>query len=137
MRIRTLFFIFGFCLVCFVPGTLLAEEASTGDIKIIAPGKAEACGQDFIVENIGDDVADLKVVLGHNVVIDALLEPKETVAYNLPAIISVAKFRGREDLSFKDKAMIINLGPNSNIRVRCLSLKRNPTKKKDDLAVFK
>jgi hypothetical protein len=106
-------------------------------IRIIEPGEAERCANDFFVDNIGKEEADLKVVLGHKVYVSEILQPGEKRAFDLPATINVARLRGREDVSFDDIAVIINLGPKAHMRVRCIDLKDNPLKGKDGLAVFK
>jgi hypothetical protein len=106
-------------------------------IRVIEPGEAERCANDFFVDNIGKEEADLKVVLGHKVYVSEILQPGEKRAFDLPATINVARLRGREDVSFDDIAVIINLGPKAHMRVRCIDLKDNPLKSKDGLTVFK
>ena len=118
---------------------LWAESTSTKveKIRIIEPGEAERCANDFFVDNIGKEEADLKVVLGHKVYVSEILQPGEKRAFDLPATINVARLRGREDVSFDEIAVIINLGPKAHMRVRCIDLKDNPLKGKDGLTVFK
>ena len=106
-------------------------------IRVIEPGEAERCANDFFVDNIGKEEADLKVVLGNKVYVSEILQPGERRAFDLPATINAARLRGREDLSFDDIAIIINLGPKAHMRVRCIDLRENPLKDKDGLAVFK
>ena len=106
-------------------------------IRIIEPGEAERCANDFFVDNIGNEEADLKVVLGKKVFVSEILQAGERRAFDLPATINVARFQGREDLTFDDIAVIINLGPKSHMRVRCIDLGENPLRGKDPLTVFK
>jgi len=106
-------------------------------IRIIQPGEAERCANDFFVDNIGKEEADLKVVLGNKVYVNEILQAGEKRAFDLPATIHVARLRGREDVSFDEIAVIINLGPKSHMRVRCIDLRENPLKGKDSLTVFK
>ena len=139
---KTKFFLFHILVLCVVlgiPANLWADENVTrvDKIRIIEPGEAERCANDFFVDNIGKEEADLKVVLGNKVYIDEILQPGERRAFDLPATINVARFRGREDVSFDDIAVIINLGPKSHLRVRCINLRDNPLKGKDPLATFK
>ena len=126
-------------LIVAIPGKLWAEDTSTKveKIRIIEPGEAERCSNDFFVENIGKEDADLKVVLGKKVYVSEILQPGEKRAFDLPATINVARLRGREDVSFDDIAVIINLGPTAHMRVRCIDLRENPLKGKDSLTVFK
>jgi hypothetical protein len=122
-----------------IPTNLWAEDMGTKveKIRIIEPGEAERCGNDFFVDNIGKEEADLKVVLGNKVYVSEILQPGEKRAFDLPATIHVARLRGREDVSFDDIAVIINLGPTSHMRVRCINLRENPLKVEDPSASFK
>jgi len=106
-------------------------------IRVIEPGEAERCANDFFVDNIGKEEADLKVVLGNKVYVNEILQAGEKRAFDLPATIHVARLRGREDVSFDEIAVIINLGPKAHMRVRCIDLRENPLKDKDSLTVFK
>ena len=134
-----LFHILVLCVVLGIHANLWADESATrvDKIRIIAPGEAERCANDFFVENIGQEDADLNVVLGNKVYVHEILQPGERRAFDLPATINVARFRGREDVSFDDIAVIINLGPKSHMRVRCINLGENPLKGKDPLSTFK
>jgi hypothetical protein len=122
-----------------IPANLWANEMGTKveKIRIIEPGEVERCANDFFIDNIGKEEADLKVVLGNKVYVSEILQPGERRAFDLPATINVARLRGREDLSLDEIAVIINLGPKAHMRVRCIDLKENPLKDKDGLAVFK
>jgi hypothetical protein len=106
-------------------------------IRIIQPGEAERCANDFFVDNIGKEEADLKVVLGNKVYVSEILQAGEKRAFDLPATIHVARLRGREDVSLDEIAVIINLGPKAHMRVRCIDLRENPLKGQDSLTVFK
>ena len=139
---KTKFFLFHILVLCVVfgiPANLWADDADTqvSKIRVLEPGEAERCANNFFVDNIGKEPADLKVVLGDKVFIDKILQPGEKRAFNLPATINVARFQGREDLTFDDVAVIINLGPKSHMRVRCIKLRDNPLRGKDPLATFK
>ncbi|MGP0565944.1 hypothetical protein ACTRW9_01330 [Nitrospina sp. 32_T5] len=127
------------CLL--VPGLAAAQESSTTPatvkMTVIKPGEAQRCKTDFIVENMAGETADLKVVLGHKVYVDELLNPQERRAFSLPGTLLTAKFHGHDIPKNEDEAVIINLGPKSDIRLRCIQLPENPKPKKDELAVFK
>ena len=122
-----------------IPANLWAGNMGTKveKIRIIEPGEVERCANDFFIDNIGKEEADLKVVLGNKVYVSEILQPGERRAFDLPATINVARLRGREDLSLDEIAVIINLGPKAHMRVRCIDLRENPLKDKDGLAVFK
>ncbi len=134
-----LFHILVLCVVLGIPANLWADDTVTrvDKIRIIEPGQAERCANDFFVENIGKEDADLNVVLGNKVYVHEILQPGERRAFDLPATINVARFRGQEDVTFDEVAVIINLGPKSNMRVRCINLRDNPLKGKDPLSTFK
>ena len=134
-----LFHILVLCVVLGIPANLWADDTVTrvDKIRIIEPGEAERCANDFFVENIGKEEADLNVVLGKKVYVHEILQPGERRAFDLPATINVARFRGQEDVTFDEVAVIINLGPKSNMRVRCIDLRDNPLKAKDPLSTFK
>ena len=140
MKTKWIFFIL-YSVLAFtcLPASLLADQSQTKleKTQIIGPGEAEHCASDFFVDNIGKEEADLKVVLGHKVYVDEILQPGERRAFDLPATINVARFRGREDLSMDDVAVIINLGPTAHMRLRCIDLRENPLKAKDPLATHK
>ena len=139
MKTKISFLFLAVMMVVGVPVNLWAEDMGTKveKIRIIEPGEAERCANDFFVDNIGKEEADLKVVLGNKVFVSEILQPGERRAFDLPATINVARLQGREDLSFDDIAVIINLGPKSHMRVRCIDLRENPLKGKDALTVFK
>ena len=132
-------YILAILMVLGIPANLWAGDMGTKveKIRIIEPGEAERCSNDFFVDNIGKEEADLKVVLGNKVYVSEILQAGEKRAFDLPATINVARLRGREDVSFDDIAVIINLGPKAHMRVRCIDLRENPLKGKDTLTVFK
>ena len=123
----------------FLPVNLWAGNNDTRveKIRVIEPGAAEQCANDFFVDNIGKESADLKVVLGKKVYVDEMLQAGERRAFDLPATIKVAQARGHEPISLDDIAVIINLGPKAHMRVRCIDLRDNPLQSKDPLAKFK
>ncbi len=139
MKTKISFLFLAVMMVVGVPVNLWAEDMGTKveKIRIVEPGEAERCANDFFVENIGKEEADLKVVLGNKVYVSEILQPGEKRAFDLPATIHVARLRGREDVSFDDIAVIINLGPTSHMRVRCIDLRENPLNVEDPSAAFK
>jgi hypothetical protein len=126
-------------MVVGIPTNLWAGtmETKVEKIRVIGPGEVERCTNDFFVDNIGKEEADLKVVLGHKVYVSEILQPGEKRAFDLPATIHVARLRGREDIAIDEVAVIINLGPKAHLRVRCIDLRENPLKGEDPSAVFK
>ena len=140
MKVKySFFYILVLLMAVGIPANLWAENMGTKveKIRIIEPGEAERCANDFFIDNISKEEADLKVALGNKVYVSEILQPGERRAFDLPATINAARLRGREDLSFDEIAVIINLGPKAHLRVRCIDLRENPLKGKDGLAVFK
>ncbi len=140
MKVKySFFYILVLLIAVGIPANLWAGNMGTKveKIRIIEPGEVERCANDFFIDNIGKEEADLKVVLGNKVYVSEILQPGERRAFDLPATINAARLRGREDLSFDETAVIINLGPKAHMRVRCIDLRENPLKGKDGLATFK
>ncbi len=123
--------------LCISQGTAKTKVLQIGEDSILDPGKLLVCPSDFIVENSNNDASSLKVVLGNKVYISEMVNPGEKLAYNLPAIISTARFHGQEELTSDESAVIINLGPVSKLQISCLQLKKNPLKREDPLSTFK
>ncbi|MEE8206736.1 MAG: hypothetical protein V3T82_07285, partial [Nitrospinaceae bacterium] len=58
------FYIFVLLIFVGIPVNLWADMGTKVEkIRIIEPGEAERCANDFFVDNIGKEEADLKVVL--------------------------------------------------------------------------
>ena len=123
--------------LAFNTATAKTNSMSVGEKAVVTPGNLVTCDSNFRVENVGGNPADLKVILGKRVFIDQMLNPGERVAYSLPGTIATAKFRGGDELSGKEAAMIVNLGPDANLEVSCVEIRRNPLRKKDPLQVLK
>ena len=132
-------FVLAVLMVAGISTNLWAGTLSTKveKIRIIEPGEVERCANDFFVDNIGKEEADLKVVLGHKVYVSEILQPGEKRAFDLPATIHVARLRGREDIAIDEIAVIINLGPKAHLRVRCIDMRDNPLEGEDPSTAFK
>ena len=132
-------FVLAVLMVAGISTNLWAGTLSTKveKIRIIEPGEVERCANDFFVDNIGKEEADLKVVLGHKVYVSEILQPGEKRAFGLPATIHVARLRGREDIAIDEIAVIINLGPKAHLRVRCIDMRDNPLEGEDPSTAFK
>ena len=117
--------------------TAKTKSLGAGEKAVVTPGNFVTCDSNFMIENIDGTPADLKVVLGERVFIAQMIDPGERLAYSLPATIASARFRGGENLSENEAAMIVNLGPQANLEVSCEAIRRNPLRKKDPLQDFK
>lgn len=122
-----------------VSNTAMAKtkSLSAGEKAVVTPGNFVTCNSNFMIENIDASPADLKVVLGERVFIAQMIDPGQTLAYSLPATIASARFRGGENIPSNEVAMIINLGPDANMEVSCVKIRRNPLREKDPLRALK
>ena len=123
--------------LAFNTATANTKSLGAGEKAVVTPGSFVTCDSNFMIENIDGTPADLKVVLGERVFIAQMIDPGERLAYSLPATIASARFRGGENLSENEAAMIVNLGPQANLEVSCEAIRRNPLRKKDPLQGFK
>ncbi len=117
--------------------TAKTKSLGAGEKAVVTPGNFVTCNSNFMIENIDREPADLKVVLGERVFIAQMIDPGQTLAYSLPATIASARFRGGEDISDNEAAMIVNLGPEANLEVSCVKIRRNPLREKDPLRELK
>ena len=117
--------------------TAKTKSLGAGEKAVVTPGNFVTCNSNFMIENIDGEPADLKVVLGERVFIAQMIDPGQTLAYSLPATIASARFRGGENISENEAAMIVNLGPEANLEVSCVKIRRNPLREKDPLRELK
>lgn len=113
-----------------------ASDDMADEFTILKPGDSIKCDKDFIVENLGDGETQLQVTLGNSPYINEKLMANERVAYNLNATRALARAHGK-NVAMDDIATIFNKGKNSELKLRCYSLKRNPLRVEDELKTFK
>lgn len=123
--------------LAFNTATAKTKSLTKGEKSVVTPGNFVTCDSNFMIENIDGKPADLKVVLGKRVFIDQMINPGQHLAYSLPATIATARFRGGEDIPKNEVAMIVNLGPEANLEVSCVEIRRNPLREKDPLRELK
>lgn len=98
---------------------LPVEEDIAPEAMILNPGMASSCQNDFIVENIGDELAELKLVLGNEDFMNDRILKNDAKAYGLMNSISMANMQGK-NVSMDDVATIFNIGDNARIKVHCI-----------------
>ncbi|MFQ5673712.1 MAG: hypothetical protein ACE5G9_11500 [Nitrospinales bacterium] len=107
-------------VIGFTFGQSAADTASaefTAEISILEPGMASSCPDDFMVENPGNDKAELRVVLGDKAFNEEWVQAKAKKHYNRKGTLSLAKLKG-EQVAIDDVATIINKSE-KQIRLHC------------------
>ena len=110
---------FAFSPVYTIAGIPTANDDATIEAMILNPGMASSCQNDFVVENLGQEEAELKLVLGNEEFIQDQIGGNEAKAYGLQESLSKAMFIGKS-VQQDDIATIFNVGQNSKIRLHCL-----------------
>jgi len=107
-------------VIGFTFGQSSADTASAGfdaEISVLQPGMASSCPDNFMIENPGNDKAELKVVLGDKAFTEEWIHPQAKQHYNRKGTLSLAKLRG-EQVAIDDVATIINQS-DKEIRLHC------------------
>jgi hypothetical protein len=112
------------------------NEKSASKTVMLDPGASAICADDFILEAMKAKPAGVKVVLGNEDYINEKLEPGEERSYSLKGSLFLAKSHGRK-VTMNDRAKIVNMSPDSKLKLRCLQLRKIPLREKDDLSIFK
>ncbi len=124
----------GFALPSGAASSVSSEAFS--DVKVLTPGAAGVCNNDFIIENLNAQPAEVKVIIGNEDYINEQLQASEKRAYSLKGTLYLARSFGK-DVSMDDLATIINTNPRTKLRIRCMNLPENPVPKEDTLRTFK
>ncbi len=123
-RIRMSFALIFFAAVVFAWVPAAAEvppedkELINGTL-ILHPGMSGSCQNDFIVENLNADEAELKLVLGEEEFLKDRIDGKKAKAYGLKDTLSTAFIQGKQ-VRPDDIATILNVGDKSNLRLHCM-----------------
>ncbi len=96
-------------------------EEMKGEEAILDPGTTVYCNKDFTLENMGDDSAEVQVILGNgaNYAFDQL-KPHETMKYSLSGDYPKSGgWDGARGVNNEDARIINSGGTESKIKVRC------------------
>jgi len=96
-------------------------EEMKGDEAILAPGTTTYCNKDFMLENMGDDSAEVHVILGNgaNYALDKL-QPGETMQYSFTDDYPLSGgWDEAKGVNIEDARIVNSSGTDSKIRVRC------------------
>ncbi len=116
--------------------TIFFVTPSLSETVMLNPGDAAFCANDFILEAMEKKPGKVKIVLGNVDYINEQLEPGEKISYSLQGSLFLAKSHGKK-VTMDDQAMIVNMSPDSKLKLRCLKLRKIPLREKDDLSIFK
>lgn len=83
------------------------------------PWAVIVCSNDFIVENRGDDAAELTVIFGDDEFVDDRINAKEKRFYSRKRIIALAKSQGK-NVEMDDVVTVINMDNKPNVKLQCL-----------------
>ncbi len=112
--------------VCLFSSQAMADspwfvEEMKGEEAILEPGTTTYCNKDFMLENMGDDSAEVHVILGNgaNYALDQL-QPGETMNYSLTGDYPLAGgWDGAKGVRNDDARIINSSGTDSKIKVHC------------------
>ena len=85
---------------------------------ILEPGWRSSCDSSFVVENLGDDWVEVKIIMGKDGTIQDSIQKWDKRGYDLKYNLSFAKQLGKT-VDIDDVAIIENLSKDSNVNVHC------------------
>ncbi len=97
----------------------MPEGTSSPEAIILGPGMASSCQNDFVVQNLNEGDAELKIVLGSEEFKTDWLKAMESKAYGLQGSLSQANLEGKK-VSSNDVATVVNIDQNARIRLFCV-----------------
>ncbi|MFQ5715729.1 MAG: hypothetical protein ACE5GQ_01350 [Nitrospinales bacterium] len=124
MKERQLFlYIFAVIAVIGFTVNFAAAERAIGDADaeetILNPGWANSCADDFWIENPGEQMAELKVVLGDKESKNEQLQANEKRFYSRTEMLSQSKMEGGQ-VDLDDVLTIFNMDIDSKIKMTCV-----------------
>ena len=85
---------------------------------ILEPGWRSSCDSSFVVENLGDDWVEVKIIMGKDGTIQDSIQKWDKRGYDLKYNLSFAKQLGKT-VDIDDVAIIENLSKDSKISTNC------------------
>ena len=82
------------------------------------PGWRSSCNSSFVVENMGDDWVEVKIILGKDGSIQDSIQKWDKRGYDLKYNLSFAKQLGKT-INIDDVAIIENMNEDSKINLHC------------------
>ncbi len=92
-----------------------SETTSTPEAFILEPGMSSGCQNDFVIENLSESEAELKITLGDEDWITNRIKSRESKAYSLEGAQ-----RPLDDKNvFDDVATVFNTDKNARFKMYC------------------
>jgi hypothetical protein len=85
---------------------------------VLEPGWRSSCDSSFVIENLGDDWVEVKIILGKDGTIQDTIQKWDKRGYDLKYNLSFAKQLGKT-VDIDDVAIIENLSKDSKVSVYC------------------
>ena len=85
---------------------------------VLEPGWRSSCGSDFVVQNLGKDIAQIEITLGKDGKIKDVIYQWDKRGYELIPSLSFAKQLGKT-VDIDDVAMIKNTSQKSKVSIHC------------------
>ncbi len=89
-----------------------------GDVMTLQPGWISSCQNDFVIENMGEEHANVKIKLGIEEFKMESIPKWEKRSYDLRHELTLAKQLGKT-VHIDDVALIKNTSGDSDVRVHC------------------
>jgi hypothetical protein len=116
--------ILGMCMAMTVPMNATADYSDGSrnmtplNQTILEPGWRSSCDTSFVVENLGDDWVEVKIIMGKDGIIKDSIQNWDKRGYDLRYNLSFAKQLGKT-VDIDDVAIVENVSKNSKISVHC------------------
>ena len=85
---------------------------------VLEPGWRASCNSDFVVQNLGKEMAQIEITLGKDGKIKDVIYQWDKRGYELIPSLSFAKQLGKT-VDIDDVAMIMNTSKNSKVSIHC------------------
>lgn len=109
-------------VIGFTVNFAVAERAigeADAEAIILNPGWANSCADDFWIENPGEQMAELKVVLGDRESRNERLQANEKRFYSRTKILAQSKMEGGQ-VDLDDVLTIFNMDMDAEVKMTCV-----------------
>ncbi len=96
----------------------MTREATPMHQIVLEPGWRSSCSTDFVIQNLGKDMAEIEITLGKDGKIKDMIYQWDKRGYELIPSLSFAKQLGKT-VDIDDVAMIKNNSKTSKVSVHC------------------
>ena len=93
-------------------------EDYSNEMTVLNPGWRSSCDSNFVIENLDENTAEIKIHLGKEVYKEDSIESNGKRLYDLRESLSFAKQLGKT-VTMDDAALVTNQSENSSIRIHC------------------